>query len=497
MDEVLTMRAHGSRRSPLRGVVLLGVGVLAAAGLAAPGAGAAPATLWACHGPDGRALGDGGLLATAVGDGATNAYGSGCGGPASSGVASGGLRATFTRVDPAGGSAASWRVALPAELGRRTHGLGAGAVAGAPQRYQAFGAGTLLESDALDDPAGTALDGTLRAAAPSGAADVRAGVDCALPAGERCAAAPAPVAVDLGSVALGVDDAAAPRAAVAGLRAPASGILGLTVTANDTGLGLAGATASLDGVVVATSDLGAPASCGDLTPGDGVVDLALTGGCPAAVDAAPLPVDTTRVADGPHQLRVVVRDVAGNATTALDQTIAVRDTPPAPASSTVTLTLGSGDDAGTPGGAGGAGGAAGGVGGASGGGTPGATAACAVPKLSMMLAQKPLRIARGRPVLAKGVRYRFTGRLTCQRGTRRVSAPRGTRIELLNIVKGRFFGKSGTTVRTGGAITIVLAYTSSRTIEFRYRSTDGHASRVRIAVTVSAAKAKLKPKAHA
>jgi hypothetical protein len=251
----------------------------------------------------------------------------------------------------------------------------------------------------------------------------------------------------------------------------------------------------MDGVPVAASDLGAPASCADLTPGDGVVDLALTDGCPAGVDAAPLPVDTTRLADGPHQLRVVVRDVAGNATTALDQTITVRNTPPAPPSSTLTLAVGSGDGAGSPGDAGAGGGGAGGVGGASGGGTSGSAAACAVPRLSMMLAQKPLRTSRGRPVLAKGVRYRFTGRLTCQRGTRRVSAPRGTKVELLNLVRGRFVGKSGTTVRTGGAITILLAYQSSRTIEFRYRSTDGRTSRVRIAVTVSAKRAK--PKAHA
>jgi hypothetical protein len=501
MDEVLTMRAHGSRRSPLSGAVLLGLGVLASVALAAPAAQAAPATLWACHGPDGRALGDGGLLAAVAGDGATNPYGSGCGGPAPGGIASGGLRATFTRVDPAGGSSASWRVAVPAgltlqtvALGRRTHGLGGGAVDGAPQRYRAFGADTLLESDALDDLAGTALDGTFSAAVPSSAADVRAAVDCALPAGERCAAAPDLVAVDLGSVALGVDDAAAPRASVAGLRSPAAGTLALTVDATDAGLGLAGASASIDGVPVASSDLGAPASCGDMTPGDGIVDLPLADGCPGAAIAASLPVDTTRLADGLHQLRVVVRDVAGNATTAMDQTITVRNTPLAPLPTTVTLDIGSGAGAGSASADGGSG-AAGGVSGASGGANGGSTAACAKPKLSMLLSQKPLRIARGRPVLATGVRYRFNGRLTCLHGTRRVSAPRGTKIELLNIVKGRFVGKSGTTVRTGGAITILLAYKSSRTIEFRYRSTDGSASRVRIAVTVSTKKAK--PKAHA
>jgi hypothetical protein len=45
--------------------------------------------------------------------------------------------------------------------------------------------------------------------------------------------------------------------------------------------------------------------------------------------------------------------------------------------------------------------------------------------------------------------------------------------------------KGGTTVRSKGKITLILAYPTSRAIEFRYSNADGKTSKVRIRVLVS------------
>lgn len=434
MDDVLIFRAHGSRLLLAALLLVASLCGVAAVAIAAPPAHAADAVLWACHGPDGRALGDGGLVASAIGDGTTAPYGAGCAAP---GTASGGLRAS---------AGAAWRASVPAGL--TLHGVTVTRRATDDAYTLSDGAG-VLESGALGDATVTL--------AASGA-EVRAS------------------AVDLSALGLRVSDDVVPRASVGGLVSPAAGSLSLVVHASDVGTGLASATVGVDGVTVATSAL-----CDELTPGDGQVDLALTALCPAGADVS-LPIDTTKYADGEHRVQVVVRDVAGNTTVALDQAILVRNAPVTTTTS-ITVGVGSGDGAGSVDGAGdgGSGGSTGGA--SSGGGT--AAVACAKPKLSMMLAQKPLRTVKGKPVLRRGHRYRFTGRLTCLRGTRRVSAARGTKIELLNVIGKRTVGKSGTTVRTGGQITILLAYPSSRTIEFRYRSADGSTSRVRIPVTVA------------
>ena len=59
---------------------------------------------------------------------------------------------------------------------------------------------------------------------------------------------------------------------------------------------------------------------------------------------------------------------------------------------------------------------------------------CRSPRLSVFLAQKPLRVSSGVPVLKTGKRYRFSGRLTCVINGRRRSAPKRTRIDILNTV---------------------------------------------------------------
>jgi hypothetical protein len=254
-------------------------------------------------------------------------------------------------------------------------------------------------------------------------------------------------------------DTSPPQAALGGYRDRVAGPLDLSLLANDGGSGLARAAAAIDGVVVVSVPLCPNPSAG----------------CPGLLTNIQLPIDSTQFADGPHHLLVTVTDAAGN-TTPIDKDIDVVNTPP-DQSSSATLTIGSGNA--NTNGTTQQGDSNGGVKDASG------TSTCNAPKLSMFLSQKPLRVTKGgRAVLAKGKRYRFTGRLTCVVKGKRVSAPSSTRIDVANVLAGKRVGKGGATVRAKGKITLILAYSSSRTIEFSYRSATGRLSRVRINVQV-------------
>jgi hypothetical protein len=457
-----------------------GLAAVVAPLLVAAPAGAAPVTLWGCHGPAGQALGTAPFTATATGDGVSDLVGGGCG----SALGDGGLRAAFTRPDPAAGSAAGWRAELPAgvavsavRLVRRTSGFGGAPVPGGGQRYAAATAGGVLESSSVEDGTNAALDGTAVFQA-AGGGFVSAGVSCA--AADRCAAPSAtPVGVDVDALAVTADDGDAPRGAVGGIVTPASGTVTLSVRATDAGVGLARAEATLDGAVVAAAPLGGT-GCTDLSPDDAAVDLPLGGGCPAAVTDLQLPIPTPTIADGAHRLRVTVTDAAGNAAVIADQDFTINNTPP-DRESTALLTLGTAGT--TPAGGGSAGGAAGGgdtVSGAGGAATGAGTAACAAPRLSVFLKDKPLRVTRGVPVLRRNGRYRFTGTLTCVVRGHRVRAPSGIGVSVYSTLGGRTYRKSGVATRSGGALTAILAYPSARVIEFRYMS-----ARVRIRIAVA------------
>jgi hypothetical protein len=429
----------------------------AAFALSASVASARPVTLWGCHGPLGQALGASGLEPTQAGDGLT---GAGCAGTA-------GVTATFSRPDPAGGSRASWRAAVPAgttlQSVRITRTLSAalGPYAGAPQRYAARASGALEALDLVDtSPVGP---GVVAAAAAGGAVSV--GVQCDAPAGDRCSAA-APGAVSVDAIALDVDDTTAPRGAVGGLRSPVRGALTLEVDATDDGAGLAVARAIVDGRLWAEAalDLG----CADLDPGTPVRDVPLTG-CAPRVSRVPLHLDLTALPVGPHRLQVRIVDAAANEADAYDGTLAVAGPDPV---LTPTVRLAVGDPR-------------------AGNRTPSGevqasrtTPQCAFPRLSMMLDQRPVRISRGRPVLRASRRYRFRGRLTCRvAGTRR-GALHGTPVELLNRIGRRVWAVTGATTASGGRITMILAYRSSRTLIFRHRASTG-TSQVRIPIVVS------------
>jgi hypothetical protein len=414
----------------------------AAAPVPAP---AADATLWACHGPAGQALGVPPLVASTGGDGVIGQVGAGCAGPGD-----GGVRATFTRPDPSGGSFARWRLDVPG-------GVAVSGVRLAESVFGDFGAVTLEDGGAAF------------------------GVRCDAAAGERCAPGAGSVAgIDVSSVQVDVVDDAAPRGAVGGVVSPAAGKLSLSVRATDAGLGLARATALLDGNAVARADLGG-ASCADLSPGDLHADLPVTAACPAAVPDAALSVDTTTVPDSTHRLTVVVTDAAGQATTVLDQDVVVANVPVV-TSNTATLAIGNGSPV-----SGASGGGSESGSGSGGGATGGGAAACAKPELSMFLRQRPLRVSHGTAVLRRNGRYRFGGTLTCVVNGKRKASKAGLLVDIINKVGTRSLVKGGVATGPGGTVSVILAYSSSRTLTFRYRGTDGATARVSIKLLVAKA----------
>jgi hypothetical protein len=248
---------------------------------------------------------------------------------------------------------------------------------------------------------------------------------------------------------------AAPNGSVAGWRSPAAGTMELSVQATPdsaTGAALRSARATLGGVPVATASF-ADGTCSQT--------------CPAIVE---LPVDTHDVTDGERQLVVTIEDVEGAEKEILRQTITV-DNKPVVSTPTVTVHIGSGTispPSSPPGGV-----------------TPGAGPSCRSPRLSMRLADRPLRYRRGVPVLKRGKAYRYAGKLTCRIDGRRRPAPRGMKVGVRNRLRaGWTVVKPAIEVRKAGEIVARLAYRSSRTIIFRVRGAGGELVRVRIPIRV-------------
>ena len=254
--------------------------------------------------------------------------------------------------------------------------------------------------------------------------------------------------------------------AVGGIRDPATGYLELTVHASDrSGSGLRTVRAALGGEPLAAGDIGAPGCLADSS------DLAA--GCPATGELS-LTVDTTEVADGPQRLEVTVEDGAGALTHLVDHHVTVLNTLPT-WTSTVTLTVGSGtQDPSPPGPVGPSG-------------DPASPRGCRAPRLSVTLATRPLRYRRGVPVLRKGRAYVFTGRLTCVVDGRRRAAPRGTKLELRQIARGRTVTRRTIAVVRRGRLRVTITARSRRAVVFRLRAAGGRLVRVRIPITVAKA----------
>jgi hypothetical protein len=261
--------------------------------------------------------------------------------------------------------------------------------------------------------------------------------------------------------------AAAPAAraettgAVGGVRDPATGTLQLSVQASEhSGAGLRTAAVALDGQVLHSAPFADPACA--------------AGACPA-VGTVALRAPTTGVADGPHRLEVTVQDGAGRVSHVLDRIVTVANTVP-DHSSSVTLEIGAGGTSapsGDPPPADGPG-----VGGA------GGTAACHAPRLSVVLKRRAVRVRRGLPLLARGKRHRFAGRLTCLAGTRRVAAAQGTPIGLRHWVNGTVRRQRVLRVGPRGRFTALIRVGGRRTLAFRARSDSGKIVRVRIRVGI-------------
>jgi hypothetical protein len=252
-------------------------------------------------------------------------------------------------------------------------------------------------------------------------------------------------------------DAGPPTGRVDGWHSPVEQTLALTVHADAAdGTTLGHATVALDGTPLVTAAL---------CPSGQACTETDAGGVTLSFDSVPFP-------DGVHQLTVTVTDADGGAATVLSAPTEIWNDRPA-GSATATLTVGSVVPvpplpAVDPGG---------GVLGA-------AASGCLRPKLSMRLSQRPLRIEHGVPVLVKGKRYRFTGRLTCLVKGKRVSARKHTHIQLRALLRGRSYHKGRATVGSRGRIAVRFSVPSSRTLEFRFPIAGRTVTRVRIKVRV-------------
>jgi hypothetical protein len=461
---------------------------LTAAAFAVPAssASAADVWLWACHGPGGNALSD---LGTKTTPRAT----SGC-------KTTGGGFADGVKVFGTGSSDAVRQFGVPNNTVLREVRIGRQTNLVEGQSYALSQGGNTLESrDAEDTPFNGAatFPGAEQSLAPDAPLNFSVNCDgeCTTPAGGS--------GVSLQYIAMRVSDDTAPTGNVGGWTDPASGTLNLQVQASDAGVGLKSATAFLNGTPGPSVSFVAkplpegqqrPAEdnekCEDLTPSDPSIDLAYGAvGQDDDVNDGPIeclnrgtaivPVDTKSVPDGKnYTIRVEVTDWAGNTTVVMPETPTEVLNNVNLGTNTQDLQIGTAGivtqqpSTQTPGG--------------SSGGVAGAIAQqCRSPRLSMLLAERPLRVRRGTPILKIGKRYRFAGRLTCVINGRRRSAPKRTRIDFFNDLGRRTIEKPGTTVYSKGRIRFIVAYRTSRTLIFRFTNSDGQRSQVRIRIRVA------------
>jgi hypothetical protein len=459
------------------GIRKLSVVAIAATALGVSASAAAADTkdvwLWACQAPSGAPLGSGGAVKSVV---SAPAIVDSCDNPGGSLTAA----LAVGRTAVAGGAQASLRFDVPPNLTlqkvdvtRSTAGFAGAQQAGNPQRYLAStSTGAVAgESASLTDATPANLTG--RRVFDAAGDWVRFAVSCGIGSATPCAEAD-PVSVNVSRVGLKVTDNAAPTIAVGNLRSPAPKALTLDVRSNDAGSGVAYAAAYIDGNQVTPNIPFGGENCAELTPGDATTDLPLDASC-THVGRVDVPIDFEPFADRPgYTLTVKVVDWAGNEasyTSTIEilknvnlgtstQTLNIGTsgvlTPPTPSRNTNNNS---------------------GVAGAQ-------SQSCRSPRLSFALAQKPLRVSRGRPVLLKNKRYRFAGRLTCVINGKRRSAPKRTRVDIFNKVGRKTTEKPGTTVADKGRLSIILAYPSSRTIIFRFTNSDGRRSQVSIKVKV-------------
>jgi hypothetical protein len=116
-----------------------------------------------------------------------------------------------------------------------------------------------------------------------------------------------------------VDDASPPVGGLTGSATDAqawSGVLRFSLNAADVGGGLFRAIVELDGADALQLPLGDPTgTCRDLSPDPGLNGFAGAQPCPLRIDNGSLDIDTARLPQGRHVVRVLLEDAAGNRTT--------------------------------------------------------------------------------------------------------------------------------------------------------------------------------------
>jgi hypothetical protein len=453
------------------------VGIAAAVlGVTASSASAADVWVWACHGPSGQALPN-------LGSRSTPNPQAGC--SADGGGVADGLQ---VRQTGAGGASRTFGVPFDTTLQEVRISRQTSLVAG--QQYVLRSIDSPATEFERRDGSQEPLSGeaSFPASLGSTGGTLEAAVSCM--AG-GCTPPESGSGVDIGAVAMRLTDAVDPTGVVGGWRSPAAGTINLDVQASDVGIGLRDARAFLDGqphgpAVRFTAKEAADQTCDELSPESPQIDLPYgavsqndsAGGPVGCVKrgSVTLPVDTTTVGDGKeHVITVMVSDWSGREVeiASLPTEVLNRVNLGSP---TQTLNIGTSGITQQPntGGSGGSGGVAGAT-----------STACRSPRLSMFLAQKPMRVSRRVPVLQRGKRYRFNGRLTCVINGKRRSAPKRTRVDILNTIGRKTFEKAGTTTRDQGRLTVILAYKTSRLLTFRFTNSDGQRSQVRIRVKVA------------
>jgi hypothetical protein len=483
-----------------------------AAALLAFGASSASAApyqirLWACHGPHGEALPTTTAgVATANGGATVTAVGGGCASPG------GGLELKLPANPSRLADATQVFHRFPSDtiieqidVNRAFTGFGQPAAAGLPTYF--FGGGSPANSYEAFDVSKTNItqpEATLTPANnPNYGDQMRVSLKCETVGG--CTAGESSVrfssaafrVVESVNGAASSDEATAPKIAVGGVRNemandPKTGAgVNIEIRATDVGSGLSGAVVQLDDAAPQVQSFITGTNCYDLTPETPtVIDMPLDAACPT-VETVTIPLNTTVVPNGAHRLRVGVYDYSGRYTELRDESLSGDQRPvvninnnPNYGSPTANLDISTGATN-TPQGTNNNAGNSGGVAGAT-------STSCRTPRLSVILAEKPLRISKRVPVLRANKRYRFTGRLTCVINGKRRSAPKRARIDLLNTVRKKTIDKSGTTVAAKGAFQIILAYPSSRTLTFRFTNSDGQRSQVKIKIKVEKKKKKSK-----
>jgi hypothetical protein len=93
-----------------------------------------------------------------------------------------------------------------------------------------------------------------------------------------------------------------------------SGVTRLAFNAVDSGGGLYRTIVELDGTEAASSPLGSPTGCVDVGPDPSIREFASAQPCPTRIDGGVIDVDTSKLPQGDHTVRILLEDAAGNRT---------------------------------------------------------------------------------------------------------------------------------------------------------------------------------------